>query len=206
MTINRIAYAFVLIITLTLTGTPTRASVTIDIFQSGTSVVASGGGTLDLSGLTFIPSSFIDSGQMQPRLAIIVEGPPSDLTLFSGYQSIAGPTTFGTGFDTFATTGSGDIFGIESNNSDYYLFVPTGYVSGQSLSATDTYSNASLSSLGLTPGTYTWNWGTGAHADSFTLQIETAAAVPEPSTAINAVFGAVAFIAYAWSRHRRDQR
>jgi len=31
-------------------------------------------------------------------------------------------------------------------------------------------------------------------------------AVPEPSTAVVAVVGAVAFIAYGWSRHRRDQR
>lgn len=31
-------------------------------------------------------------------------------------------------------------------------------------------------------------------------------AVPEPSTAIVAVFGAVAVIAYGWSRHRRAQR
>jgi hypothetical protein len=31
-------------------------------------------------------------------------------------------------------------------------------------------------------------------------------AVPEPSTALVAVFGAVAFIAYGWSRHRRAQR
>jgi hypothetical protein len=31
-------------------------------------------------------------------------------------------------------------------------------------------------------------------------------AVPEPSTHILAVFGAVAFLAYGWSRHRRAQR
>ena len=31
-------------------------------------------------------------------------------------------------------------------------------------------------------------------------------AVPEPSTAIVAAFGAVAFLAYGWSRHRRAQR
>jgi hypothetical protein len=30
--------------------------------------------------------------------------------------------------------------------------------------------------------------------------------VPEPSTAIVAAFGAVAFLAYGWSRHRREQR
>jgi hypothetical protein len=33
-----------------------------------------------------------------------------------------------------------------------------------------------------------------------------AAAVPEPSTAVVSMFGAVAFIAYGWSRHRREQR
>jgi hypothetical protein len=32
------------------------------------------------------------------------------------------------------------------------------------------------------------------------------AIVPEPSTAVVAVFGAVAFVAYGWSRHRREQR
>jgi hypothetical protein len=32
------------------------------------------------------------------------------------------------------------------------------------------------------------------------------AVVPEPSTAIVAVFGAMAFLAYGWSRHRREQR
>jgi hypothetical protein len=32
------------------------------------------------------------------------------------------------------------------------------------------------------------------------------ATVPEPSTAIVAVFGAIAFVTYGWSRHRRHQR
>jgi hypothetical protein len=87
------------------------------------------------------------------------------------------------------------------------LFVPTGYVSGTALSATDTYSGQTFVSLGLTPGTYTWTWGTGANADSFKVQIGPAAtAVPEPSTAILAVFEAVAFVTYGWSRHRRHQR
>ena len=43
----------------------------------------------------------------------------------------------------------------------------------------------SFASLGLTPGIYTWNWGSGANADSLTINIGTAippGAVPEPST------------------------
>jgi hypothetical protein len=116
-----------------------------------------------------------------------------------------GPTTFGSGFTTFATAGTGDAFGVLG--LEQQIFTPVGYTSGSALTTTETYTNQTLTSLGITPGTYTWTWGSGADADSFTLQIgPAAAAVPEPSTAIVAVFGAVAFIAYGWTRHRRGHR
>jgi hypothetical protein len=41
---------------------------------------------------------------------------------------------------------------------------------------------------------------------STVLRVPTTSAVPEPSTAMVAALGAVAFVAYGWSRHRRDQR
>jgi len=50
------------------------------------------------------------------------------------------------------------------------LFVPQGYVSGTPLSDTATYNSATFGSLGVTPGTYVWTWGTGAN-QNFTLQI-----------------------------------
>ena len=56
-----------------------------------------------------------------------------------------------------------------------------GYVSGGALSSNATWDNQTFSSLGVTPGEYEWTWGSGAHADSFTLDIVTAA-VPEPSS------------------------
>jgi hypothetical protein len=62
--------------------------------------------------------------------------------------------------------------------------VPLGYVSGTSLSATSTYAGATLLSLGVTPGTYTWTWGTGVHADSFTLDI-VAPAVPDSGSTVS---------------------
>jgi hypothetical protein len=50
-----------------------------------------------------------------------------------------------------------------------------------------------------------WKTDAGTFEGSTRLSF-TAIAVPEPSTAIVAAFGAVAFIAYGSSRHRRDQR
>ena len=45
-----------------------------------------------------------------------------------------------------------------------------GYVSGTALSDMAIYSGKTLATLGVTPGTYVWTWGTGAN-QNFTLQI-----------------------------------
>jgi hypothetical protein len=50
------------------------------------------------------------------------------------------------------------------------LVVPVGYVSGNALSNSMTFNNATLDSLGVTPGTYVWTWGDGAN-QRFTLRI-----------------------------------
>jgi hypothetical protein len=61
--------------------------------------------------------------------------------------------------------------------------VPSGYVSGANLSDTATYNGQTFASLHLIAGTYTWHWGTGANADSFTLQIGPASTpAPEPAS------------------------
>jgi len=83
------------------------------------------------------------------------------------------------------------------------LILPAGYVSGNTLSDGATWNSASFSSLGATPGTYVWTWGSGAHADSFTLQIG-AAAVPESSTWAMILLG-FAGLGYAGWRSRRPQ-
>jgi hypothetical protein len=60
------------------------------------------------------------------------------------------------------------------------MHVPSGYTSGSSLSDSDTFDSTTISALGLTPGTYTYTWGSGGNADSLTVDIQGAA--PEPGT------------------------
>ena len=57
---------------------------------------------------------------------------------------------------------------------------PTGgYISDSLLSDTSTYANRTFSSLGVTPGTYEWTWGSGADQN---IALEIGTAIPEPST------------------------
>ena len=58
--------------------------------------------------------------------------------------------------------------------------MPPGYLSGAALSDSMTFNNATFASLGVTPGTYVWSWGTGAN-QNFTLQI---GAVPDAGSTL----------------------
>ena len=96
---------------------------------------------------------------------------------FDIYTGLTGPASFGSGGGAGGDSASGDFVGMTASTD---LYVPDGYVSGSPLSDTATYDSQTFSSLGATPGTYKWTWGTGPN-QNFTLVIG-AAAVPEPST------------------------
>ncbi len=113
-----------------------------------------------------------------PLEAGVLTGPVTPTgTSTDGYHGITGPAAFGSGGITYADSGSGDFAGVLFGPT---LDVPAGYRSGL-LSDTATYDNQTFASLGVTPGTYVWTWGSGVHADSFTLRVG-AAAVPEPAS------------------------
>jgi len=91
--------------------------------------------------------------------------------------------SFGSGDVFFANTGSGDIVGI-SNGRFPFLLVPQGYVPGAALSDSMTFNNATFASLGVTPGTYVWTWGTGLPNENFTLVIG-GAGVPDGGATVS---------------------
>jgi hypothetical protein len=173
------------------------AEVIVTFSQVGSDVIATGVGTINLAGLvsagTFNGGACLDS-----TYAFMQVGPISGVTQ-DKYTGISGPASFGTGRFTGATSGTGDSVGLSGDVG--YLLVPTGYVSGNPLSSSSTFARTTLSALGLTPGTATYSWGSGATADSLTVNI---AAVPEidPATGGSA-FSLVAGVCAMIERRRR---
>ena len=150
--------------------------------------------------LTFEFTVTAGGAEIDPSLGYLGTG--TEGIFYGGdlYGPVTGPSSFGSGGGFYASSSSGDWVGI-----DQYFFpklvVPVGYVSGSSLSTTATWDNASFASLGLTPGTYEWNWGSGADADSLTLQIGPIDPVPEPSSFLLLGVGLAGLLFLRTSRH-----
>jgi hypothetical protein len=91
--------------------------------------------------------------------------------LFVLQAGLTGPSSFGSGSFEDANSGSGSLVGVAGSLAPFLILgVPVGYVSGSSLgTSTDTWDDATFASLGVTPGRYTWTWGSGKDADSFRL-------------------------------------
>ncbi|HTV89738.1 MAG TPA: VPLPA-CTERM sorting domain-containing protein [Stellaceae bacterium] len=154
---------------------PASASLfTIDIVQDGSNVVATGTGSIDISVLSLQTGVTTSGGFMNPGLDILDIGSASGVgDLYSG--AVSGPADFGSGGAHLASASIGDVVGISAAD----LVVPDGYVSDAALSGDATWDNATFSSLGLTTGTYTWTWDSGA--DSLVVNIG-ATGVPEPAS------------------------
>jgi hypothetical protein len=165
-----------------LSASPAQAGYMVTLAQVGSNVVATGSGPIDLTGLTL--GTLAAAGtSLAPNVAQVVTGLPGTSTTEFFKVTFIGtpPTNFGLGGPITTNSGNGDVVGIIGATGVGVLgvpslIVPDGYVSNNPLSDTATYLNATFTSLGVTPGTYEWTWGSGAN-QNFTLDI---AAVPAP--------------------------
>ena len=172
--------------TLTQTPTPTSAATapfSVSFVESGSNVLLSYSGILDLTGLNFVQNTTSGSGGVGPTQAAFGIGPTGalDVSLYTG-ATFSYPSNFGTGGGSpSSVTGTGDYFGVFSGllptNS---LVVPSGYTSGNYIQGTTTLSASTFSSLGMSAGTYNYSWGAGS-GQSFVLTIGGAGVTPTPT-------------------------
>ena len=150
------------------TGSPAPAGdFNVTISQVGNDVVWSGSGSFNLTALTSDGPGSIGGGY-NSGLAVWAIGPDTSVDTYSG--TITYPASFGTS-NVAVTSNTGSTFGILPGGSGRLLYVPSGYVSNTNISGTSTYANKTIASAGLTPGTYTWSWGSGANASSLVMTI-----------------------------------
>jgi hypothetical protein len=152
------------------------SSFTVDLYQDGSDVVATGSGDINVDVLTYDSSNSTgQTGVLNPSEGFIAFGNTSTADIYD--VTISGPSDYGVGtVNEYASSVSGDFVGLVTSEGN--IEVPEGYVSDTPLSDSATWNNTTLANLGVTPGTYTWTWDGGL--DSFTLDAGVTP-VPEPA-------------------------
>lgn len=187
------------------------APYVVKLTQQGNNVVATGSGAFDLVGWTLTGQTVsVPPGLAPDTYAYVFTGPGSSVSIdaYADAGMFVGPTSFGSGIYTPATSGSGDVIeflgAYTSALGGPNIWLPSGYVSGTELSSSATWDNATFASLGVTPGTFVWTWGNGAE-QSFTLDI-IGANVPEPAALGMFGFGMLMVGAFVSLRRRTAGR
>ncbi len=149
---------------------PAFAVLTFTLTEAGGNVVLTASGNVNTSALTpFGPGTCTMPGLILPSTGGLCSGAGIGFS----YLGMTGPMSFGPGAQTGGVSTSGDtvaVIGVAGG-----VLLPVGYTSGSALSGTATFAGATLTSLGVTPGIYTWTFGSGASADSVVVVAAAAA-------------------------------
>jgi MYXO-CTERM domain-containing protein len=157
-----------------------EAGFVVDISQVGSDVVVNGSGSIDLSLLTGVGNGGTHA-LVSGAFGSVVLGPVSSDGIFGGFT---GPLSFGTSDNQFASSTSGDSFGLVASVNGFnqpVLYLPGTYVSGSELTASATFDNTTIAALGLAPGAYTYT-ATGVNGALVTVFTVNIGSVPEPSS------------------------
>jgi hypothetical protein len=176
-----------------------RGSVFTVVFtEQGSNVVANGSGSFNLTGLTQQAAGGSSSVGINPSTAVVSVGDANGFVddvyaNNAGFgPGLIGSGSYGTGGHVTPSTGASPDFLFAPGT---VLVLPHGYVSDTTFTDSSTYAGASFSSLGLTPGAYSWTWDAGAN--SLVVDVNT----PEPASL--GLLGAAAFGMLSIRRRKR---
>jgi hypothetical protein len=164
------------------------AAVLWSFQETSSDVVGSFSGSLDLTGASGAGISNVSQPQMTPTLATIFSG--ADFTLQVDLYQIVGPTSFGAGGTTLASSASGASLVLGGLNG--VVGVPIGYSSGTMIGGQIIFAGATFASLGITPGEYVY----ALPNDTLAVRFGPAAAIPLPAT-LPLLLGALGLAALA---------
>jgi hypothetical protein len=160
-----------------------QAAYVMTFEQEGANVVEIGSGSLDLTDLEVGAFGIGRDASVDPLKGRVFSGVFTDTNTSFATFNPASIVGFGPGSPTEASSTSGGPIGFASGVADLTtLIFPADYVSGAPLSDFSTYLGASIASLGLAPGAHVWSWGSGDHADSFTIDVVTSPPLPVPES------------------------
>lgn len=151
--VNLLTCAALLWALLTLLPNSAHADITARPVQSGADVVITYSGTVDLTGMTPAGVENFAEGRLDPTNVIYIA---TSIALIGDLYGFAPTlmTPFGTGGLSIPNSVLGQAFGVHFDTG--FVYVPSGYISGDPLSGSMTFTGATLASLGLfESGTYT---------------------------------------------------
>ncbi|MCX5952109.1 MAG: hypothetical protein NTZ40_01115 [Cyanobacteria bacterium] len=184
-----------------------NAAIVLTVKQDGSDVVISGSGSANTTDLYNPPTNptprydytnVLTYNQIYAGPAAFPNYPNTPDVDVNQWSGLTGPSSFGNdpNFTANPKTGSGDLFGLVSQNGTgkSILVLPLNYVSGAILDGTSRFNDSTLAGLGLSPGVFSWSWGSHPNADSFQIKVEP---VPVPAPL------PLAGIAVAWRLAKR---
>jgi hypothetical protein len=173
---------------------PAEASFIVNVVQSGSNVVGTGLGSINLAGLTFAFSGSAGVGEVIPSVDLFAIGAAAATEDFYTGTAAISPSHLGPGGAVTGSSGAGPLVGISSSAG---FEIPHGYVSGTSISDSVTWNSTTIAGLGLTPGTYVYSWGSGPSADTLTLNV---GATPEPGSMALLALGGLGLALRRWRK------
>lgn len=202
-----VGWAIGLLVSLIISIMPVHAAYILNINQIGADVVATGVGTLNTSSLgggilgTTAVNGFINPSQ--PGFSLHADG-AIPVQIWGGV--VTNPGALGSGIFTFASTGTGDVVQVSGTT----LVLASTYVSGGALSSTETWNGATLTSLGLTPGTYIFSFGTAPNTDTITVNVNAAVAAAPTTVPTLTEYGVITLVSLVvlggiWTMYKRIQ-